>query len=213
MNNFNFHIILFKNNKKKKIIKSFVTFDRCKKYYDNLIKKSNEIKYEKQYENGLICNFKLGLVSNKKNFSDENIFFKDKLGRQQTINPKINDDLYIKQINDYNIEELIFDLQKNKKIKLLELLNQYLSGDGLHMISKINNKFVIQKDETYSIFSLKNEEDCFRFLNNFHELSEKNNFIIVLDLSSPQKKYLYRILEEKGFDIQMLYRKSTTHPK
>ena len=50
MNNFNFHIILFKNNKKKKIIKSFVTFDRCKKYYDNLIKKSNEIKYEKQYE-------------------------------------------------------------------------------------------------------------------------------------------------------------------
>ena len=92
-------------------------------------------------------------------------------------------------------------------------MNQYLSGDGLHMISKINNKFVIQKDETYSIFSLKNEEDCFRFLNNFHELSEKNNFIIVLDLSSPQKKYLYRILEEKGFDIQMLYRKSTTHPK
>lgn len=213
MNNFNFHIILFKNNKKKKIIKSFVTFDRCKKYYDNLLKKSNEIKYEKQYENGLSCSFKLTLVSNKKNFIDDNIFYKDKMGRMQTINPKITDDLYIKEINDYNVEELIFDLQKNKKIKLSELLNKYLSGDGLHMISKINNKFVIQKDETYNIFSLKNEEDCFRFLNSFHELSEKNNFMIVLDLSSPQKKYLYRILEEKGFDIQMLYRKSTTHPK
>jgi hypothetical protein len=213
MTNFNFHIILFKNNKKKKIIKSFITFDRCKKYYDNLIKKSNEIKYEKQYENGIKCDFKLCLVSNKKNFELNNIFYRDSLGRQQTINPKITDDLYIKEINDYNIEELIFDLQTNKKITLLELFKNYMKNDNLHMISKINNKFVIQVDENFSIFSLKNEEDCFRFLNNFHMYNDKKNYMIVLDLSSPQKKYLYRILEEKGFNTQMLYRKSTTHPK
>jgi len=37
--------------------------------------------------------------------------------------------------------------------------------------------------------------------------------MVVFDVSSAQKKYLYGILSDMGFDKKMLYRKSTTHPK
>jgi hypothetical protein len=44
-------------------------------------------------------------------------------------------------------------------------------------------------------------------------VSEVKNFMIVFDVSSAQKKYLYEILYNMGFKKDMLYRKSTTHPK
>ena len=39
----NYLVVLFKNKKRKKIIKKFVTLSRAKTFYDNLIKKSNEV--------------------------------------------------------------------------------------------------------------------------------------------------------------------------
>ena len=81
------------------------------------------------------------------------------------------------------------------------------------MLSKLNNKVVVQEDENYSLFSLKNEDDCSRFLNLVESKAEKRNFIIVRDFTSPQRKYLYDLLIEKGYDIDFLYRTKTTHPR
>ena len=44
-----FHIILFKNNKKKKKLKSFVRQSLSENYYKSLIKKSSEIIFEIYY--------------------------------------------------------------------------------------------------------------------------------------------------------------------
>lgn len=81
------------------------------------------------------------------------------------------------------------------------------------MISKINNKIVVQNDLDINLFSCKTDEESERFLTNLQSVSEFKNFMVVFDVSSAQKKYLYGILSEMGFDKKMLYRKSTTHPK
>ena len=36
--------------------------------------------------------------------------------------------------------------------------------------------------------------------------------MIAYDFSNSSRKYIYKILEDKGFDKQFLYRKYTTHP-
>ena len=84
------------------------------------------------------------------------------------------------------------------------------------MVSKLNNKIVVQKDEDVKLFSLKNEYDSHRFIETLSQYFLRKNRIdtmFISDASSAQKKYLYTLLESKGIDKKVLYRKSTTHPK
>jgi 3-dehydroquinate dehydratase len=39
----NYMVVLFKDKTKKKIIKKFITFKKAKSFYDDLLKKSNEV--------------------------------------------------------------------------------------------------------------------------------------------------------------------------
>jgi hypothetical protein len=81
------------------------------------------------------------------------------------------------------------------------------------MVSKLKNKVVVQDDDIFDLFSLKNEEDADRFLKILQQSSVGGKMIIVRDISSPQRKYLYDILVEKGFDKKFLYTSYTTYPK
>ena len=48
----NYIVVLFKNKTKKKIIKKFITFNRAKLFYDNLIKESQEVIFNVEVESG-----------------------------------------------------------------------------------------------------------------------------------------------------------------
>ena len=207
----NFSVIIFKNNKKRKILKSFVTEQKAIQFYEKKLKESSEIVFDKQFENGSKCNYKLILTS--KVCEVDKLYYFDDLGRNISINPKITDNLYIKKIDMFKKEEKIYDVQENKKITFGKFSKTYLNKDKTIMISKLNNKVVIQEDDNYSLFSLKTEDECERFLKILESKTEKKNFIIVRDFTSPQRKYLYDLLVDKGYDIDFLYRTSTTHPK
>ena len=207
----NFSVIIFKNNKKRKILKSFVTEQKAIQFYEKKLKESSEILFDKQFENGSKCNYKLILTS--KVCDVDKLYYFDDLGRNISINPKITDNLYIKKINMFNKEEKLYDVQENKKITFNKFVKKYLDKDKTIMLSKLNNKVVVQDDDNYSLFSLKTEDECERFLRIVESKVEKKNFIIVRDFTSPQRKYLYDLLVEKGYDIDFLYRTSTTHPK
>jgi hypothetical protein len=208
----NFLIVLFKYKTKKKIINKFITSKKAKNYYENLLVKSNEVIFEKQFENGFKCNFELGLLEKTK--SGETRYYKDTLGRQIKI--ELDDDNYsILRVEQYKIEELIVDYKTKKKITSQQLIKQYLSGDGIKMISKINNKVVVQNDDEYNLFTLKNDFDSERFIDSlsiFFMKKGKRDCILVKDVSTAQRKYLYDILVSKGFPKTYLFRHSTTHP-
>ena len=209
----NYLVVLFKNKKRKRIIKKFVTLSRAKNHYNELIGNSNDVIFEVLVENGKECKFELGLIEMSTNQSAP-VYMTDDFGR--SVKVKLEDDgMSILQITPYKEEELIYDIQKKKKITTQELIKSYLRGDGLKMMSVLNNKVILQKDEEIYLFSLKSEVECSRFVDSlslhFFKI-KRGDCLFIKDYSSPQRKYLYKLLESNGFDKKVLYRKFTTYP-
>jgi hypothetical protein len=139
----------------------------------------------------------------------------DEHGRNVKV--KLEDDgMSILMISPYKEEDLLYDVKNKSKITTQEFIKTYLKGDGLKMISVLNNKIILQKDEQINLFSLKNESECSRFvdcLSSYFFKIKRGDCLFIKDYSSPQRKYLYELLESNGFDKKVLYRKFTTYPK
>ena len=210
----NYLVVLFKNKKRKRIIKKFVTLSRAKSFYDSLIEKSNDVIFEVLVENTKECKLELGLIETKPNQSAP-IYMTDEYGRNVRVKLENDTGMSILQMKPYRQEELIYDVDKNRKITANELIKQYLKGDGLKMVSVLNNKIVVQKDEIIRLFSLKNEQESSRFIDcisSYFFKIKRGDCLFIKDYSSPQRKYLYNLLESNGFDKKVLYRKFTTYP-
>ena len=94
-----------------------------------------------------------------------------------------------------------------------DFIKKHLTG-GYKMVSKLNNKIIVQEDENFKLFTLKNIYDSDRFIDSLSEVlmkENKGNVLLVKDVSTAQRKYLYNILVEKGFPKPYLFRHSTTH--
>lgn len=143
------------------------------------------------------------------------MYITDEMGRN--IKVDLDDsDFTIINIQPYNIEELIYDLQLNKKIPISEFINIYLDSTSIKLISSLNNKIIVQSDDKFNLFSLKTNLESHRLIDclSTHLRSiGKTNFIFVKDFDSSQRAYLYSVLESNGYDKKMLYRVSTTHPR
>ena len=210
----NYIVVLFKNKTKKKIIKKFITFNRAKLFYDNLIKESQEVIFNVEIEGGKECKYEIGLIemSGKQLVP---VYMTDEFGR--SVKVKLDEDgMTLFQISSYKKEELIYDVKESKKITVQELIKKYLKGDGMKMVSVLNNKVVVQQEEKFHLFTLKNEHESSRFVDclSFYFFKiKRGDCLFVKDYSSAQRKYLYGILESNGFSKSVLYRKFTSLPQ
>lgn len=210
----NYIVVLFKNKTKKRIIKKFITLKNAQLFFRNLIKKNDEVIFEKKVENGKDCSFELGIIelSNKQLFP---VYLTDEIGRN--IKVKLEDEnMTLLDIKPYKKDEKLFDIQTNKKITSSELIKKYISKEGVKMISTLNNKVIIQIDDKVFLFSLKNQSESERFLDclgNYFFRIKRTDCIFVKDYSAAQRKYLFKILDSAGIDKKILYRKFTTYPR
>ena len=209
----NYIVVLFKNKKKKRIIKKFITFNRAKQFYDKLIQESNEVLFEIKVEGGSECNYEIGIVemSSKQLVP---VYMTDEFGRNVKV--KLDEDgMTLFKIQPYKKEETVFDIRTGKKITMSDLIKKYLRGDGLKMISVLNNKIVLQEDEKIHLFTLKSESESSRFVDcmslHFFKI-KRGDCLFVKDYSTAQRKYLYSLLESNGIDKKILYIKFTTLP-
>lgn len=210
----NYLIVLFDNKVRKKIIKKYITFKKAKQYFDNCLSKCEEVIFEQIIKNGKPCNYEIGLVemSSKQLVP---VYITDEMGRNVKVKVE-NSGMTLVNISKYKIEEEIFDLQTKEKITTYKLIKKYLKKENIKMISSLNNKIVVQNDEELNIFSLKSEQESLRLidcLSNYFFKNRRGDCIFVKDVSSAQRKYLFSLLESKGFDKKMLYRKFTTFPR
>lgn len=207
----NYLVVLFKNKERKKIINKFQTLDRAEKLYNNLLEESKLVIFETKVENAKPCDYELCLLQKNDNNFDK-LFVKDDLGRQILVN--LDDPQYkIIKISKYKVPEKIFDIDKKEKITTEEFIKKYLPKNTIKLLSRLNNKVVVQNDDQVRLFSLKDEEESKRFLENLNSYlidSGRIDSIIVTETSKSQKKYLYDLLSDMGIDKQMLYRRSTT---
>jgi len=140
----------------------------------------------------------------------------DEIGRNNSVFISDSEDYTIKKIDDFKIEEFIFDWSTNSRISFNSFLSTYCEEKGIKLISKLHNKIVVQNEDVFKLFSLKNEEDSERFLQTLESYFYENNrsdCIFVRDESTINRKWMYNILEKNGFDRKKLYRQKTTFSK
>jgi len=210
----NYIIVLFKNKKKRRIIKGYSTEKNAIEKF-NTLKKENKVLFPVEYENAEYCAHELGLLTTKRDFQLP-LFLTDEYGRNEKVFVEGESHYTFLEVNPYDIEETIHDWQTEDKITLEELISKYCPIKEMKSISSLNNKIIVQVDEDFKLFSLKNIEDCQRCLQimekHFRQKGRKDAFF-VKDTSTTQRKWLYNILEEKGFDRRKLYRQTTTYSK
>ena len=206
-------IVLFKNKVKKKIIKEFKTIKKAEDYYKLLMDVSDTVIFDKQFDNGYESNYELAFLQPKTDkFSS--LYVKDDFGRQIKIEMESGDNI-ITKINQYNIDEVFLDYSTKKKINTSSFIKKYLDPIGLKLVSKLNNKIIVQNDDSYNLFTFKNDSDSSRFIDNISShfvKSKRMDCLFVKDYDTNQRKYLYSVLVEKGFSKSYLFRQSTTHP-
>jgi hypothetical protein len=210
----NFNIVLFKNNKKKKLIKTFITQKKATERYKTLLDKSKTIYFEKKVENAEYCNFYLAIVTNQKQLQ-KTLVIKDELGRNKVVDLEDPDYIFL-DFQPYKIEELIFDWQTKKKIKFLDFIKKYCTSKELKSIYCLNNKVCVQINEDVNMFSLKDKYESDRFLGiveNYFIENGRSDALFIRDVSIAQRKWVYDILVGKGFDKSYLYRLKTTFSK
>ena len=164
-------------------------------------------------ENGVVAEYELSLVE-KSSSSPISLYMKDDYGRQVKVSLD-DSELTMINITRYRIEELFLDYTTNKKIDTRQFIKQYLDPTGFKLISKLNNKIIVQNDDKFNLFTLKTSKDSERFINiltkKFNDDGRKD-CLLVKDCSTPQRKYLYELLVKMGFKKSYLQRSSTTHP-
>jgi hypothetical protein len=209
-----FLIVLFKNKKRKKILKKFVTFNRANLFFSKLMESSNNVWFDMKTENGQECEFELGLIEKTGTPSLFPTYVTDELGRNLKVEMENKDHSLIKVL-PYKIEEELYNNRTGNRITTSTFFKHYLTKDGIKMISKLNNRIVFQKDDETELFSLKSVSDADRFVDMLSDRMvslKRQDVLIVKDVSTIHRKYLYELLETSGFKKSYLYRTFTTHP-
>ena len=189
-----------------------MTSKKASDFYKNLLDENQDVIFDIKTQNGKPVNYELALLEKKGNQLFP-IYTKDEYGRNVKLEFD-NDEYNIIKISEYREAELIHDYQTKNKINVNTFLNKYLSKQGVKMVSKLNNKIIVQNEEDINLFVLKSDNDALRFIESLTERFVKlkrGDCMFVNDSSAPQKKYLYTLLEEKGFNKDFLYRKETTY--
>jgi hypothetical protein len=209
----NYLIVLFKNKKRRKILKRYATEKNAIESFNRIVK-DNNVLFEKVIENATLVNYEIGLLSKNSNVQ-KSLTITDSLGRNNPVNLE-NPEYVFLDIKKYKVEETVFDWQTQSKITLNQLIKKYCKSKELKNIFTLHNKLCIQINEDVSLFSLKDKEESDRLLdviqNMFLEL-KRTDSIFVRDVSNAQRKWIYNLLVEKGFDKKRLYRLKTTFSK
>jgi hypothetical protein len=194
----NYLIVLFKNKKKRKIIKHYVNKSSALKKFNDMVLINSEILFDKLIENATPCDYEIALLTNQTKVQ-QSLFLTDNLGRNNPVNLENPDYVFL-----------------DKKIKFLDLIKEYCSDKNFKSIFTLNNKLCIQIDEDVSLFSLKDKDESERLLEVMQDYfisNSRSDAFFVKDVSNAQRKWLYDIMEKKGFDKRRLYRLKTTFSK
>ena len=205
---YKYKIVLFCNKKKYKVLRKCMkksTIYEHWRYYRTL-KKPSFVKLQgsKRNEDKV---YELALIFPNTRWSTKT-YVKDSLGRN--VEAILEDNKYrIKEIIPYWEEELIYDFQIKKRVRYHEIFNKFLEVREIAQIFTLNNKLFLQVEDNIQLFGNKNIKDSERLFNIIKEdliKRKRSNFIFVRDITTHQRKLLYKLLESKGFKKSELFR-------
>jgi len=203
-----YKIILLQNGLSKKTLFTSnvkrTTFHKFRKFLN-----SNKPLFYRKYVKRKFCQFELGIFSTEDN--QNAVYRKDNVGRNIQVVDTVQN-YHIMELSPYWVEELIYDHQNKSRVSFDFLVDNYLPKKDFKQVFTINNKLIVQNDNIFKIFSMKNVDDCSRLLNLIKETfinDGRTDCLFVPDSSTVQRKELYNLLEENGFDRKFLYKQYT----
>ena len=207
-NKFKYAIVLFENQKKIKVLYKCMQRKTVYEYWREYKteKKPPFVKLQGGKRRQELV-YELGLLLPNNRWS-EKVWVKDSLGRNQNA-ILLDDNLRIKEIIPYWIEEKVYDHENGKRIRYHEMMEQILPISDIAQIFTLNNKMFIQIEDNVRYFSCKNlidTERLFEIVKNDLLNRKRGNFMFVKDVSTQQRKMLYAMLIAKGYKKSELFR-------
>lgn len=203
---YKYFVILFSNKKKRRVLFKSTNLNNAKTKYNEFLSKEKPL-FPQLYRNKELVKYDLALVS-KEDMIQPELFKKDEFGRQ--IKVGFNSDPYIfLDISEYYIEEKIWDYQSEEYISFDKLFNILTYKHEFKQAFTLNSKFFIQVEDKVKMYGLKNKEDSKRLLSimNKKAIDEGHGYIMfVEDVSMAQRVSLYDMLEDMGYDRNLLYK-------
>tara|TARA_B100001094_G_scaffold330343_1_gene395334 strand:- start:3692 stop:4327 length:636 start_codon:yes stop_codon:yes gene_type:complete len=203
-----YKIVLFKNGERSKVFFSSNSKKSILNKYNKLIGEKKP-KFITEYISRKKVMFELSIITTET--AKESIFVKDELGRNKKIT--LGESSYnIIKLLPYWKEEMIYNHTTKSKISFSDLVDSYLSSKDFKQVFTLNNKFIIQKDEVFNVFSLKTIADSTRLLR-IIELefldSGRYDCLFVSDTNTVQRKQLYDLLVGEGYSREFLRKQFT----
>jgi len=207
-NSFKYGIVLFENQKKIKVLYKCMQKKTVYEYWREYKteKKPPFVKLQGGKRRQELVH-ELGLLLPNSRWSDQ-IWVKDSLGRNQKAIFE-DDNLRIKEIIPYWVEEKVYDHDNGKRIRYHEMMEQILPINDITQIFTLNNKMFVQIEDNVRYFSCKNlidTERLFEIVKNDLLNRKRGNFMFVKDVSTQQRKMLYAMLIAKGYKKSELFR-------
>ena len=203
-----YKIVLFKNGERSKVFFSSNSKKSILNKYNKLIGEKKP-KFITEYISRKKVMFELSIITTET--AKESIFVKDELGRNKKIT--LGESSYnIIKLLPYWKEEMIYNHTTKSKISFSDLVDSYLSSKDFKQVFTLNNKFIIQKDEVFNVFSLKTIADSTRLLR-IIELefldSGRYDCLFVSDTNTVHRKQLYDLLVGEGYSREFLRKQFT----
>jgi len=203
-----YKIVLFKNGERSKVFFSSNSKKSILNKYNKLIGEKKP-KFITEYISRKKVMFELSIITTET--AKESIFVKDELGRNKKIT--LGESSYnIIKLLPYWKEEMIYNHTTKSKISFSDLVDSYLSSKDFKQVFTLNNKFIIQKDEVFNVFSLKTIADSTRLLRiielEFFD-SGRYDCLFVSDTNTVQRKQLYDLLVGEGYSREFLRKQFT----
>jgi len=207
-NSFKYGIVLFENQKKIKVLYKCMQKKTVYEYWREYKteKKPPFVKLQGGKRRQELVH-ELGLLLPNSRWSDQ-VWVKDSLGRNQKATFE-DDNLRIKEIIPYWVEEKVYDYDNGKRIRYHEMMEQILPINDITQIFTLNNKMFVQIEDNVRYFSCKNlidTERLFEIVKNDLLNRKRGNFMFVKDVSTQQRKMLYAMLIAKGYKKSELFR-------
>jgi len=207
-NSFKYGIVLFENQKKIKVLYKCMQKKTVYEYWREYKteKKPPFVKLQGGKRRQELVH-ELGLLLPNSRWSDQ-VWVKDSLGRNQKATFE-DDNLRIKEIIPYWVEEKVYDHDNSKRIRYHEMMEQILPINDITQIFTLNNKMFVQIEDNVRYFSCKNlidTERLFEIVKNDLLNRKRGNFMFVKDVSTQQRKMLYAMLIAKGYKKSELFR-------
>lgn len=207
-NSFKYAIVLFENQKKIKVLYKCMQRKTVYEYWREYKteKKPPFVKLQGGKRRQELV-YELGLLLPNNRWSDQ-VWVKDSLGRNQKAILE-DDNLRIKEIIPYWVEEKVYDYDNGKRIRYHEMMEQILPINDIAQIFTLNNKLFVQIEDNVRYFSCKNlidTERLFEIVKNDLLNRKRGNFMFVKDVSTQQRKMLYTMLIAKGYKKSELFR-------